>query len=232
MKAMILAAGRGARMGALTDNLPKPLLDVGGKPLIAHQLIALSQIGVKEIVINLSYLAEKIRAAIGNGMQYGVSIEYSYEPEALETGGGIYKALPLLGPDPFLVISGDIWTDYPFEKLAAKLNDHLAHLILVDNPSYHLEGDYSLKNGKVSRQGSEKFTFASMGIYHPDLFKNCRPGFFRLTEVLNPAIDAGKIGGEHYRGEWVNVGTREEWERLFHNSTCNSGATTTHSRRI
>lgn len=215
MKAMILAAGRGARMGAITDLTPKPLLPVNGEPLIAHQLKALNKIGIYDVVINVSYLAEQIQAAIGDGKKYGVTIQYSYEPAPLETGGGIYQALPLLGKNPFLVISGDIWTDYPFEQLPNRLDKNLAHLILVDNPYYHLEGDFALQNGKITQNGLHKLTFASMGIYHPDLFKNCQPGIFRLTEVLNPAIAADKIGGEHFQGDWVNVGTEIEWQNLL-----------------
>lgn len=225
---MILAAGRGIRMGAITEKIPKPLLSVADKPLIAHQLMRLAQAGIYEIVINLSYLGEQIQSALGDGKKFGVEIQYSHEPIALETGGGIYKALPLLGKDPFLVISGDIWTDYPFTQLPSRLNDHLAHLIMVDNPSYHPKGDFVLQEGKVKNDGTPKLTFASMGIYHPDLFKNCQAQAFQLTKVLYPAIVESQVSGEYFNGDWVNVGTVEEWQKLelLYHSARKSGATT------
>ncbi len=214
MKAMILAAGRGKRMQPFTDTLPKPLLLVGDKPLLAYHLLALAKIGIQEVVINLSHLADRVQQNIGDGSDYNLRIHYSVEQPALETGGGILQALPLLGPDPFLVVSGDIWTDFPFQNLPQQLTDKLAHLVLVDNPSYHPHGDFVLENGYLSAEGPKKLTFANIGIYHPDLFKNCQPGAFPLGKLLRAAIHEGKISGEHYRGDWVNVGTPEEWKNL------------------
>lgn len=211
---MILAAGRGERMRPISDHIAKPLLPVAGKPLIVHQLLKLSAFGIKDIVINLSYQAEQIKKFLGSGEDYGVKIHYSIEPVALETGGGIYQALPLLGQEPFIVISSDIYTDFPLQNFSKKL-DGLAHLLLVKNPSYHPRGDFNLENGKINLQGEKQFTFASMGVYHPDLFKDCQPGGFRLTEVLFPAIERGEVTGEVYRGQWANIGSIEEWQKLL-----------------
>jgi MurNAc alpha-1-phosphate uridylyltransferase len=214
MKAMILAAGRGARMGALSERTPKPLLPVAGKPLIAHHLTTLAQANIHEVVINVSHLGHLIQETLGDGGNYGVHIHYSVEPQALETGGGIYQALPLLGNDPFIIISGDIWTDYPWQTLPEKLTG-LAHLIMVTNPDFHPRGDFFLdKDGKLHTNGSPTLTYASMGIFHPDLFKHCRPGIFRLIDVLLPAIARGEITGEQYTGDWVNVGTEQQWRDL------------------
>jgi len=211
---MILAAGRGERMRPISDHVPKPLLPVAGKPLIVHQLLKFSAIGIKEIVINLSYQAEQIKNFLGDGKDYGVDIHYSIEPVALETGGGIYQALPLLGKEPFIVISADIYTDFPLENFPKKLNG-LAHLLLVENPSYHPRGDFNLVNGKINLQKEKQFTFASMGVYHPDLFKDCQSGMFRLTDVLFPAIERGEVTGEVYHGQWANIGSIEEWQKLL-----------------
>jgi len=215
MKAMILAAGRGARMQPITDTIPKPLLKVAGKPLIAHHLITLARAGIAEVVINISHLAEKIQQELGDGQHYNIKIHYSHEPIALETGGGILQALPLLGTTPFLVVSGDIWTDYPWQQLPQQLENDLAHLIMVDNPSYHVTGDFVLQQGKLQHEGGAKLTFASMGVYHPKLFAGAPSGAFRLTKLLDPAIAAGKVSGEHYHGNWANVGTEEEWHKLI-----------------
>jgi len=209
MKAMILAAGRGARLRPLTDQTPKPLLMVGDKPLIAYHLIKLASIGIKEVVINISYLAEQIKNALGNGSQYGVNIHYSYEPEVLETGGGIYHALPLLGPQPFLVLSADIWTDYPLEKLPKQI-DKLAHLVLVPNPDFHPTGDFTCENNLLGLDGANKYTFGNIGIYHPDLFAQCKPGYFRLGNLLIEYIKKQQVTGEVYYGEWYNIGTVEQ----------------------
>lgn len=214
MKAIILAAGRGARMGALCNQLPKPLLPVGGKPLIAHTLITLANADIHEVVINVSYLGHLIQKALGDGKQYGVQITYSVEPQALETGGGIYQALPLLGNEPFIAVSGDIWTDYPWRQLPAHPAG-LTHLIMVDNPAFHPRGDFFLdENGLLQQTGTPTLTYASMGIFRPELFKDCQPGVFRLTDVLLPAIARGDITGERYAGDWVNVGTEKQWREL------------------
>ncbi|MDQ8039213.1 MAG: nucleotidyltransferase family protein [Rickettsiella sp.] len=217
MKAMLLAAGRGSRMQSLTDEKPKALLTIAGKPLIAYQLIKLANANIKDIVINVSYRAEQIIETLGNGYDYGVNIEYSFEPIALETGGGILQALPMLGSSPFIVLSADIWTDYPIEKLAQHLflNSVQAHLVLVDNPNFHPKGDFHLqKNNFLSLDDLPKLTFASFGIYHPSLFKDYDAGSFPLVEVLRKRINEKKVTGEHYRGNWFNIGNLSELTRL------------------
>jgi N-acetyl-alpha-D-muramate 1-phosphate uridylyltransferase len=216
MKAMILAAGRGSRMQPLTDEIPKPLIPIANKPIIAHQLLKLADAGIKDIIINVSYRPKQIIETLGNGHRYGVKIEYSFEPTALETGGGIFQALTLLGNEPFIVLSSDIWTDYPLEKLPQHLLSTMqAHLVLVDNPSFHPKGDFYLQSNKrLALEGTPKLTFASFGVYHPSLFAHCKPKAFPLAELLYPAINAGKITGEYYQGTWFNVGTLEELTRL------------------
>lgn len=209
MRAMILAAGLGSRMGELTRELPKPLLRVGNLCLIEHVILNLVRAGFAEIVINISYHAQLIKQALGNGQRYGANIVYSEEKECLETGGGIVKALPLLGSNPFLVVSSDIITDYPLQRLRAQPTG-LAHLVLVNNPSYHLKGDFGLKAAKVDFTATPTYTFANLGVYSPDLFKGCEVTHFRLTEVLFPAIRAQQVTGEHFSGQWHNVGTPME----------------------
>lgn len=213
MKAMILAAGRGERMRPLTDHTPKPLLLVAGKPLISYHLSNLKKIGIDEVVINISYRAEQIQNVLGDGSQYGIKIIYSFESTALETGGGIYQALPLLGNDPFIIINADVWTDYPLQNLPQQL-DHLAHLILVDSPAHNTHGDFYFDNKKLSLSGKNKLTYSGIGVYRPDLFQNCQAGAFRLADVLKPAIAQNKISGEHYHGEWIDIGTPERLEFL------------------
>lgn len=207
--AMILAAGRGERMGELTAKLPKPLLRVGGHFLIEYAIFNVKRAGIKEIIINLSYLGEQIKKALGDGTQYGVKILYSEELERLETGGGIFRALPLLGQEPFLVVSSDIITDYPLKQLPQH-PDGLAHLVMVSNPSYHPCGDYGLCDGKINFESRPTLTFANIGVYRPELFSVCKAGNFRLTKVLNPVISAGRVSGEHYQGLWYNIGTPDD----------------------
>lgn len=214
MKAMILAAGRGERMRPLTDENPKPLLLVRNKPIIVHLIETLKQNGIREIVINTSHLAEKIQSNLGNGQTWNVTITYSHEPQALETGGGIVEALPLLGDEPFLVVSGDIWTDYPFAKLSEAINRQSAHLIMVPNPNFHPKGDYGLQDNYLTLDTEPKFTYASMGILHPKLFVGRKATHFRLSELFVPAIQAKQISGEIYSGGWKNVGTIQELQEL------------------
>jgi N-acetyl-alpha-D-muramate 1-phosphate uridylyltransferase len=216
MKAMILAAGRGKRLRPLTDTISKPLLKVGEYALIEHLLHALSKNGFKEIVVNVAYLAQQIIQTLGNGSCYGVTIEYSHEPESqgLETGGGVYHALPLLGKNPFLVLSGDIWTDYPFHKLKSQPLTGLVHLVLVDNPPDYPQGDFCLQEERVVESPGTRLTYGNIGIYHPDLFTNCQPGFFPLAPLLKDAIKTGRATGEHFKGQWLNVGTLEALEKL------------------
>jgi MurNAc alpha-1-phosphate uridylyltransferase len=207
MKAMLLAAGRGERLRPLTDRVPKPLLEVRGKPLIVWHLEALARAGVREAVINLSWLGDRIRAALGAGERYGVAIRYSEEPAgALETGGGIFQALPLLGTEPFLVVNSDTWTALDFSglKLAPAA---LAHLVLVPNPEHHPRGDFTLAGGAISEAGVPRYTYAGIGIYRPELFAACVPGRFPLLPLLRAAIAAGRLHGELYIGDWTDVGT-------------------------
>ncbi len=213
MKAMILAAGRGERLRPLTDDLPKPLVEVGGKPLIQYHLERLAQAGIRSIVINRAYLGWMIEAALGNGAQFGVQIQYSPENPALETGGGIYQALGWLGPGPFLVINGDIWCDLDLAELAIEPDD-LAHLVLVDRPPHHPQGDFALQAGRVSNQGEPRLTFAGIGIYRPELFAGCAPGIFPLAPLLRRAADQGKVSGQHHRGRWFDIGTPERLAAL------------------
>lgn len=205
-RAMILAAGRGERMGELTVHTPKPLLRAAGRYLIEYAILNLKQAGIQEIVINVSYHAEQIKSALGDGSQYGVNIFYSEEAERLETGGGIFQALSLLGDEPFLVVSGDVITDYPLQQLSSNPQG-LAHLVMVPNPDYHPQGDYGLQDGHLVLQAKAKLTFGNIGVYQPALFANCKPGHFRLASLLNPAIEAGLVTGELYQGAWHNVGT-------------------------
>lgn len=207
MKAMILAAGRGERMRPLTDTVPKPLLRIGGQTLIEHHVHALARAGITELVINHAYLGEQIVQALGDGNAYGVSIGYSPETGgSLETGGGIMNALPLLGVEPFLVVNGDIWTDFPFDTLPSQ-PDGLAHLVMVENPENHPQGDFSLSEGRLSQRGPAMQTFSGIGVYRPELFAGCTPGAFPLAPVLRTAMDAGQVSGERYAGSWFDVGT-------------------------
>lgn len=211
MKVMILAAGRGSRMRPLTDNTPKPLLKIDQFSLIEHLLFRLADQGFQEIIINLAHLGHQIVEKLKEGRQYGVDIVYSEEEatRGLETGGGIHNALPLLGSDPFLVVSGDIWTDYDFSQLKKRTLSGLIHLVLVDNPPEHPSGDFNLLGDKIIPGEGRRLTFGNMGIYHPDLFKDCEPGFFPLAPLLHKAVERGMATGEHFKGAWVNVGTPE-----------------------
>ncbi|MCG8425943.1 MAG: nucleotidyltransferase family protein, partial [Chromatiales bacterium] len=195
--AMILAAGRGERMRPLTDYTPKPLLPVAGKPLIEYHIDHLVQGGFKRIVINYAHLGEQIVERIGTGRRWGIKVSYSAEPEgALETGGGIAKALPLLGDAPFLVVNGDIWSDYPLAQLACPIG-MLAHLVLVGNPQHHAEGDFHLdQNSALHQQGMPKLTFSGIGVYRPELFASCPSGAFPLGPLLRSMMDRGRIRGE------------------------------------
>jgi N-acetyl-alpha-D-muramate 1-phosphate uridylyltransferase len=215
MKAMILAAGRGERMRPLTDNTPKPLLSCAGKPLIQPTLEALVAAGFCDIVINLAHLGDQISDYFGNGQSLGANILYSNEGEkGLETAGGIIKALPLLGDQPFLVINGDIASDYPLKKLQHKSFD-LAHLVLVDNPSHHPDGDFCLHHdGKLSEHGYKKLTFSGIGLYHPELFSGLKPESQKLGPILRQQMTNSKISGEKHAGFWMDIGTPERLQQL------------------
>lgn len=214
MKAMILAAGLGKRMRPLTDTCPKPLLPVAGKPLIVHHLERLATAGITEVVINVSYRAEQIIEALGDGAAHGVSIAWSREDSPLETGGGIHKALPLLGEAPFLLINGDVWCVPDLTRLPVLAAD-LAHLWLVDNPDHHPQGDFHLDDAcRVRASGSPRLTFAGLSLIDPALLAGEAPGAFALAPLLRDAMAAGRVAGHHHRGPWVDVGTPERLAEL------------------
>jgi len=214
MRAMILAAGRGERMRPLTDQTPKPLLEVGGKPLIQYHIEALRDAGFRELVVNHAHLGNQIVERLGEGAQFGVHIEYSAEPEgALETGGGIKKALPLLGERPFLVINGDIWSDYPYQQLYRE-PEGLAHLVLIDNPPHHVQGDFQLNGRRVTTDGENKLTFSGIGLYRPDLFADSPDAAFPLAPLLRRAMQAGQVSGEYFQGRWLDIGTPQRLAEL------------------
>lgn len=215
MKAIVLAAGRGERMRPLTDGTPKPLLQVGGRPLIAYHLEHLARAGIREVVINLSWLGARIRETLGDGSAYGVAIAYSDEgSEALETGGGIFRAMRWLGDAPFLVVNGDVWSDIDFASLAALRMRALAHLVLVPNPPHHARGDFSLAGKSVGEIGSERYTYSGIGVYTPEFFAGCTDGKFPLLPLLRRAIAAGRLEGELHGGEWLDIGTPERLAAL------------------
>lgn len=216
MKAMILAAGRGERMRPLTDQTAKPLLEAADKPLIVHILHQCLDAGISDIVINVCYKADQIMQTLGDGSEHGVKITYSIEEEILGTAGGVIKALPLLGEEPFLLTSGDIWSGYDFKNLITQKNNvDLAHLVLVNNPSFHPKGDFHLSNGnKVSAEGEPKLTYGNLGLFHPRLFSDCPRGNLALGEVLRAKLRNNTITGEHYQGPWMNIGTPTQLEQL------------------
>jgi MurNAc alpha-1-phosphate uridylyltransferase len=213
---MILAAGRGVRLRPLTDTTPKPLLAVGGKPLIVWHLEKLARAGYAEAVINHAHLGAMIESELGDGSRFGLAIHYSPEREALETAGGIAAALPLLGSEPFLVINADVYSDFDFAALDAfPLGDRLAHLVLVDNPAQHPRGDFALEGGCVRESGEPMLTFSGMGIYAPRLFGGMPSGAKApLAPLLRKAIGANRVSGEHYRGRWHDIGSVERLHAL------------------
>ncbi|MGD8566618.1 MAG: nucleotidyltransferase family protein [Gammaproteobacteria bacterium] len=213
MKAMILAAGRGERLRPITDNIPKPLVKVRGKALLQYHIEALVAAGFKELVINHAWHGEQIEQAMGDGSRFGANIQYSPEGKALETGGGIFRALPLLGDEPFLVVNGDVFTDFPFAELADQPRK-LAHLVLIANPAHNLKGDFALQNNQVLREGELRYTFSGIGVYRPAFFEGCKPGAFPLAPLLFDAIDQGQVTGQYYQGVWEDVGTVERLDKL------------------
>jgi len=213
---MVLAAGRGERMRPLTDIEPKPLLRVGGKRLIEYHLERLVGAGFREVVINTAWLGDMIEAALGDGERLGLAITYSHErPEALETGGGIFRALPLLGPGPFLLVNGDVWTDVDFAALRRDPpGESLAHLVLVKNPPQHARGDFRLENGWVAEGEGLRHTYSGIGIYRPEFFDGCSPGKFPILPLMRRAIAARELSGELHTGRWYDVGTVERLQAL------------------
>lgn len=216
MRAMVLAAGRGERMRPVTDTLPKPLVPVAGKPLIGYHLERLARAGVRDVVINLSWLGARIRETLGDGREYGLAIAYSEEgPEPLETGGGIFKALPLLGQGPFLVVNGDTWSDIDYGRLALAA-DTDAHIVLVPNPPHVPRGDFGLEGDLVVDREVDRFTYSGVGVYRPEFFAGSTPGKFPMRPLLMRAIAAKRLRGEVHRGEWIDVGTPERLIALDH----------------
>lgn len=226
MMAMLLAAGRGERMRPLTDHIPKPLLEVGGKPLIVWHIENLVRVGITELVVNHAHLGAQIEAALGDGSRFGARIQYSPEARALETAGGIANALPLHGDEPFAVINSDIYCDYDFAHLteraaAMQARGDAAHLVLVDNPPHHPNGDFALSGGRLYPLPPSPFplpallTFSGIGIYRPALFGHIPRGSIApLAPLLREQIALGKISGEHHRGSWVDVGTPQRLAEL------------------
>ena len=219
MRAMILAAGRGERMRPLTDSLPKPLLLLGGKSLIAWHLEALARAGFADVVVNLSWQGQLLRASLGDGRQFGLRIHFSDEgATALETGGGIFRALPLLGSDPFVVINGDVWTDFDHAQWASVARDAasatLAHLVLVPNPPQHPRGDFALVRGAIQFDTPQRFTFSGLGLYRPAFFSGCQDGKFPLLPLLRRAADAHALRGQIYQGAWHDIGTPQRLQEL------------------
>ncbi|GLQ94680.1 N-acetylmuramate alpha-1-phosphate uridylyltransferase MurU [Dyella acidisoli] len=223
--ALIFAAGLGERMRPLTNHTPKPLLTVRGKPLIAWHLEKLASMGVHYVVINTSHLAEQFPEVLGDGAQWGLRIRYAYEgPTPLETGGGMLHALPLLGPEPFIVINGDVWTDADFAALPAE-PDGVAHLLMVDNPPHHPQGDFALdEQGKLHTEGDQRLTYSGIGVYRRELLNdwqsiigdstNNKHPCFKLAPLLRAAMQRGWVNGSHHRGEWTDVGSPERLAAL------------------
>ena len=221
MKAMILAAGYGKRLRPLTDKTPKPMIPVAGKPLLQHHIERLAAMGITEVVINICWLADQIENFFGDGSNFGVHIIWSKEPQPLETGGGILKALPLLGDAPFLLINGDIWTDFPLPTVTdiSLEDDQSAWLLLVNNPQHNPAGDFGLQEDLISYQPNLKYTFSGISLLKPALFadyaKNSMDAScFPLRDVLRPAIESKRIIGSLYRGHWCDVGTIERYNQL------------------
>ncbi|QYJ88093.1 nucleotidyltransferase family protein [Shewanella mesophila] len=223
MKAMILAAGRGERLRPLTDHIPKPLAEVDGKPLIVYHIERLASLGIEHIVINHAWLGHKLEQALGDGSRWQVTISYSPELEALETGGGIKKALPLLGSDPFLVINGDVFVDslptingQPLSLIAIEkaMTHRQAYLWLVDNPAQHPNGDFGLNRDKVEITGEPKLTFSGIAVYRPAFFDNTPDGRFGLAPLLKQKMASDLVAGEHFCGYWCDVGTLDRLARL------------------
>lgn len=228
MRALILAAGLGERMRPLTNTTPKPLLHAGGKPLIAWHLEKLAALGVRDVVVNTSWLAEQFPQTLGNGARWGLHLHYIYEGATpLETGGGMWNALSSLGDKPFLAVNGDIWTDYDFARLPREI-DGDAHLVLVDNPPQHPHGDFALRgDGRIDSDDERKLTFAGIGVYRPSLFDDWRkiigaaapgadetPPRFKLAPLLRAAMANGRVTGDHHSSRWTDVGTPQRLQQL------------------
>ncbi len=215
MKAMILAAGRGERLRPHTDIIPKPLIQVGKYRLIEYHLLNLAKAGIKQVVVNISWLADQISQTLGDGSKYTLDITYSDEGEqALETAGGIINAMPYLGDEPFIVINGDIWCDYDLTALKNMNLEHEAHLVLVSNPEHNTEGDFALEDGLIKNAGEEKLTYSGIGLYTAGFFADTQPGKKALAPILRKKSELNKVSGEIYNGQWVDIGTIERLAQL------------------
>jgi MurNAc alpha-1-phosphate uridylyltransferase len=213
-RALIFAAGRGERMRPLSDVTPKPLLQVGGKRLIEWHIEALAAAGVRRVVINTSHLAEQFPTALGDGARWNLRIDYSFEgPEPLETGGGMQNALPLLGGDPFIAVNGDIRCDFDFSTLLHE-PDGLAHLVVINNPSHHPNGDFVLRGGRLLDENESRLTFAGIGVYRPELLGVHGPGKYSIVPILRAAMREGRVSGEYFHGFWSDVGTPQRLASL------------------
>lgn len=219
MKAMILAAGRGERMRPLTDTLPKPLIAVAGRPLIEHAIARLVEAGVRDLVVNLGYRGTQLREHLGDGTAYGARIAYSDEGDPpLETGGGVFRALPLLGSAPFLLVNADVYSEFAFAPLVARARvfpqHDMAHLVLVPNPEHRRDGDFGLANGRALNDGETRLTFSGLSILRPELFLSCEDGRFPLAPLLRQAAACDELSGERYDGRWSDVGTPDRLAQL------------------
>lgn len=213
MRAMILAAGRGERLRPLTDTVPKPLIEVAGQPLIFHHLDRLAGSGFREVVINVAHLGDMVRDRVGDGARWGLNIHYSQEPAgALETGGGIARALPLLGNGPFLVVNGDIYSDFPLGRLRFIKCDY-AHLVLVPVPAAKNGGDFHLSAGRIYNSGDPGHTFSGISVYHPRMFESCETGRWSIVPLLRATVDRHFVSGEIHLGSWHDTGTPESLEQ-------------------
>lgn len=214
MIAMILAAGRGERMRPLTDTVPKPLLEVAGKPLIVHQIEALESAGIERVVINTGRLGDQIQYHLGTGVSFGVSIVYSAEgEEPLETAGGIVQAMPLLGKEAFIVTNADIYSDFDYQSLPTQPESD-AHLVLVDNPAHNPDGDFALENGQIHNDGLQRLTYSGIGLFYPHFFESCVPGRSPLAPLLRQAATENRLSGQHYQGYWRDIGTPERLDEV------------------
>lgn len=226
-RALVFAAGKGERMRPLSNDTPKPLLEAGGKRLVEWHLEKLAAIGIREVVLNVAWLADRFEPALGNGSRWGLRLHYSHEgAEPLETGGGMLHALRLLGDAPFIAVNSDIWTDYDFSRLPTRPRA-MAHLVMVDNPPQHADGDFRLEaNGTLRGDGAPKLTYSGIGVYDPRILTGWRdvigrapgtelsPPRFKLAPLLFDAMARGEIHGEYHRGRWTDVGTPERLEQL------------------
>lgn len=211
---MILAAGRGERMRPLTDNMPKPLLQINNKAIIIYLIEALASAGFTELVINYAHLGEQIVQLLGDGQEWGVHIQYSAETSGgLETGGGIFNALPLLKSDPFMIVNADIWTDFSFTNMDHDIGGQ-AHLVMVNNPDHHSDGDFCLQDGVVLENGADKLTYSGIAVLKHSLFANSKAGIFPLAPLLRGAMSSGLVTGQYYQGVWQDIGTPERLQAL------------------